>query len=387
MPALFLLFSGAALWMREFESRTIAHLPWLMVALLPLLFSPLRVDPKSSLWKPSRMDFSSLPPSSPEYGRDWILEHERSFGFGIDSMLMLKDRGFRSVKGLFWESGRSNPLISSYLATLVNSPVVLDYYFYHGYSCDIQKCLVDRFVEDYSIKRILIPESGMPRSARPEQQECFREILNSRKTPENDLIPKGSMQINEDRYLALEVHSRNGANAAVEIVDPDRIVESRYYQGPSHQNVIQNRHASCLTYGVRPEVFVEEAAYPRVGRIRNEHPGSTTLSKTVASLREDSSGRFDLELPSPTPVWAWIKLSYFPGATLRDEDGVSVPLIPAYPGMLAYGKGRLTLEYAIPPLHDAGILTSLATLVVLGVGGWRKRGDSKPNPQVNSGTS
>ena len=387
MPALLLLFSGSALWMDETPSRIPRHLPWLMVALLPLLFSPLRIDPKSSLWKPSRMDFTSLPPSSPEYGRDWILEHERSFGFGIDSMLMLKDPGFRSVKGLFWESGRSNPLISSYLATLVNSPVVLDYYYFHGYSCEFQKCLVDRFIEDYSIKRILIPESGMPRSARPEQQECFREILNSGKTPESDFVPKGSMQINEDRYLALEVRSRSGTNAAVEIVDPARIVESRSYQGASHQNVIQNRHASCLTYGVRPGVFVEEAAYPMVGRIRSEHPGSGTPGGMSGSLGEVSPGRFDLELPSPTPVWAWIKLSYFPGVSLRDESGAAAPLIPAYPGMLAYGKGRLTLEYADPPFHLAGIITSLATLAALGVGSGRKRRGHGPDPQVNSGTS
>lgn len=360
--ALFLLVVAIAVWWESGHKRKFAV--WALTTLtLGLVIS---FHPKFPGWKEheyllSVVDEGSFSTLKKIEGRDWIIDVDRSFGFGIDSILGIRNPSFQSMKGLFWESARSNTLLTSYFATLLGPPVVLDYYYFYGYPCEVQTCLMDRFFEDYSIQRVSI-ESGLRMiPSRLDRRGCFKEIFTRQKTFQSTLEKVGEFKVNTETYHAFEIHPDQPMNAVAQIIGYSRIRPVIPGAQSPQEQVMKDRFKSCEKVPRESFVFVEPKSWvsisQQLSKVDNDSAGETV------KFIEVSTSRFEINVDSKRKRWVWIKLNLQPGFRLISESGEEVSIYPAFPGMLAnLAGGKYFLQYDAPPVTDWGRGISLATV-------------------------
>lgn len=292
----------------------------------------------------------------PEYGRFWVIGDARSVDFGIDSMLATSHPEFRSTKGLFWESYRHHTLLSSWYATLLGPPVVLDYFYFHGYSCEVQSCLVDHFLRDYNVQGLIVDERLPLSYTSPLRRECYRQLLRDGGTTSFELVRQGAVRDAAKSYTVFRIAPRGRlSNRVLEVVDPSEITafdrrQELYYAAP-----LQAAYASC-TQGQPERTFVDErdvAAMPPAVLDRDAKLSFTKQTPTT----------FEIVVESPRPILFRIKLAYLPGVELVGEHG-DVPLFEGMSGMVAYGHGRMTLRYQRP----SGVLLGYLVSVLVAAG-------------------
>lgn len=287
----------------------------------------------------------------PEYGRFWVIGDQRSVDFGIDSMLAANHPEFRSTKGLFWESYRHNTLLTSWYATLLGLPVVLDYFYYYGYSCEVQRCLVDRFVHDYNVGGLIVDERLALPYVRAPQRECYRKILQDGGTPGFSLVEQGAIADGPRSYRVFRVDPRGPlSNRAIEPIARSELVpfdatQDRYFADP-----IIAAYTGC-TKGTPVPTFVDHRDLATL-------PEAPAAAPAKLSFTKRADGVFEIVIDSPEPILFLIKLAKLPGVELIGEAG-EVPLAEGMGGMIAYGRGTLELRYRRPPGVVAGYLISL----------------------------
>jgi hypothetical protein len=288
-----------------------------------------------------------------------VIGDARSVDFGIDSMLATSYPEFRSTKGLFWESYRHHTLLSSWYATLLGPPVVLDYFYFHGYSCEVQSCLVDHFVRDYNVQGLIVDERLPLSYTSPLRRECYRQLLRDGGTKSFELVKQGAVRDAARSYTVFRIARRGQlSNRVLEPVDPAEITafdrrQELYYAAP-----LQAAYASC-TQGQPERTFVDERDIAAL-------PPAVLDRDAKLSFTKQTPTSFEIVVESPRPILFRIKLAYLPGVELVGEHG-DVPLFEGMSGMVAYGHGRMTLRYERPSGVLLGYLVSV--LVAAGLAG------------------
>lgn len=308
-------------------------------------------------------DWPSLTPSDvqvddprvlelPEYGRFWVVGDNRSVDFGIDSMLATTYPEFRSTKGLFWESYRHNTLLSSWYATLLGTPVVLDYFYFRGYSCEVHACLVDQFVSNNNVQGLIVDETLPLHYVTPSLRQCYQKLLRDGGTGAFELVKQGTVRDAAKSYSVFWIAQRPGplSNRVLEPIATSDVAgfdrgESLYYADP-----IKSAYASCTT-GARARTFIDERDLAELPIVPIDNTVKLSFTKRAPT-------EFDLVVDSPKPILFRIKLAYLPGVELVGDDG-PVPLVEGISGMVAYGKGHMTLRYRRPPGVLLGYVVSL----------------------------
>ncbi len=306
----------------------------------------------------------------PEYGRFWVIGEARSVDFGIDSMLATSYPDFRSTKGLYWESYRHNTLLSSWYATLLGVPVVLDYFYYRGYTCEVHACLFDHFVRNYNIGGLIVDEALPLGYVSPPLRRCYRNLLDNHGTRSFELVKQGTVRDAAKRYAVFRIAPRPGqlSNRVVEPIATSELAAFDPGQEAYYAEPMKSAYASCTT-GQPARTFVEE-------RDLAVMPVTGTPTTTRVSFTKQAPTEFEVVVDSPQPILFRIKLAYLPGVELVDPQG-DVPLFEGISGMVAYGRGRMVLRYGRPPGVLVGYLVSLLVAVSLGtrgiVGRYRRR--------------
>ncbi|MBU6376159.1 MAG: hypothetical protein KGQ59_09205, partial [Bdellovibrionales bacterium] len=304
----------------------------------------------------TRLDLNSLGSTDlEEYGRYWVIGVSRSADFGIDSVLQARDEKFRSVTGLYWESSRNNLQLSSYLATLLASPVVLDHYHYWGYGCDIQECVMEHFFRDYNIRGWMLPEDMRLPYLRPERQLCYQQILAKGETDRYFFrklgsfrasgIPYGNYRIEMKPWKAL---SRTNSNRAVDIIDFSDVTPYDDKNSMYFADAFKSVFDSCKKGIQSDSIFMKSSPYQKLKGKMVQDWGlfrDSPVLKNTPTLERVAPGRFKLEVPVERDVLIRIKLNYYPMFELRREDGSRVELYDAFPSILAYAHGTLILEF------------------------------------------
>lgn len=310
----------------------------------------------------------------PEYGRFWVVGNSRTSDFGIDSYLAATYPSFRSTKGLFWESYRHNVLLSSWLATLLSPPVVLDYYYHYGFSCLVNQCLMDQFFHDFNVKGWIIDETVPLHHVSDTRRACYREIVKRGGTPSYDLVRKGLLSDASGGYSVFWLSPRGSplSNDVIEPVPRSRLTPFDASKKEYFADAIRSAMGTCER-GEPGRTFVEQGA---LTRLRSRLGAETSNARPRMSFTKRTSNTFEIVVDSPAPVLFAIKLAYLPGVELVGPDG-PIPLYEAMAGMIAYGHGHMTLRYTRPPGVLLGYLVSLLTalsVVIAMVWSRRRRG-------------
>jgi len=341
----------------------------------------------SSSFRKTTLDLQSLGSTRfSEYGRYWVIGNTRSADFGIDSLLQARDPEFRSVKGLYWESSKNNLHLSSYVATLLSSPVVLDHFYYWGYNCEIQECVMEQFFRDYNIRGIIIPANGVLPYVKPERQACYQELLRRGETSMYALRKEGSFGLSGERFTNYSLDlkpwkdlTHTNTNRAVEVVDFSKLVPYPDDHADFFSDAFKAVFEGCKTGQKSEALYLSASQYQR---LRAELSGAGELARSstppqeALSLKRLGPGRFQIRVPGDRDVLVRMKLNYYPQLRLTRLDGSEVPLYDAFPAILAYTHGDLMLEFKRSPFMALSYLISISAVLVLAVL-WRQLGETQ----------
>ncbi|MFO0723102.1 MAG: hypothetical protein U1E65_04895 [Myxococcota bacterium] len=296
------------------------------------------------------------------YGRYLVVGTVRTADTGLDSLLSILQPEFRSTKGLFWESSRSNNLESSFLATLFSSPVVLDHFHYDETDCRIWSCLFEQHLRYFGVKGLITPVDPLP-YVRPEKQACLQSLLRSG-TEHFAVQLSGRIGSTEGWLGVFKLVPKVGvapelhfSAAPAEPVMADGIESIESARPSPYAHILETAYAACEAGRLGPtHVLLSSDDLRRYGPAADsDAPAEVPLSKVGAT-------QFKVETPADRDRLYLLKLSPQPGVTARREDGQAVPVVRSYPYLLVFGRGTIVVDFERPP----GVAPGLA-LTVLGL--------------------
>ena len=300
-------------------------------------------------------------------GRFFFIGDDRSMDFGVETYLSLEHPEYASNKGLYWESHRSNVVLTSYLGTLLAGPMVLPYFGFMGASCEQVACVADHFARDYNLRGWVVDEKFSQPFLNSDQKSCYASILNHG-TTNFEFNKTGSFQINERSFSIFDLDRRSsGARIDASVVEPVRFSDLEYFSPKDKKfngDYMIGIYDACKAGKTSPSVFVTDESVRRYARLlgKLKSDSSPTLDGP-ATFSKVAAGRYELSVPASAPTLFRIKLSYFPGMHLRDEHGRDLPLLEALPGMVGIGHGKMTLTYERTKPMRLGYVISIVALL------------------------
>ncbi len=288
-------------------------------------------------------------------GRYWVIGRNRTIDFGLDMLLASELPDFRSNKGLYWESNRSNTLLSSYLTTLLKPPSILQYFFFSGFSCPTLGCFLDSYFHTFNIQGVI----GTPGETRygldQAKLDCYRELFQSG-TPQYRFSKSGVVRVYGEEYGVNKLIPRESATRIrMSLVEP--IDFQRLGRLPKRYRGFQTWEQLALTESFQTCNDQSKISWPLKVWIRNEDwaevsslhqdkvPERKTEGEQVRVSKVGGRG-YRIELPeSPDPSFYVIKLAAQPGMRFTDERGEVVRHWSTYPHTLIFAKGRVDLGF------------------------------------------
>lgn len=300
-----------------------------------------------------------------EAGRLLTIHDERPIDFYLDSLLVAAGHDVRSAKGLYWETSRSNVLLTSYLGTLLDtSNLVLDYWYVDSPSCTMVRCFFDHFVRDYNVGWLLVGDPVEPHYLDEDARACYRRLLE-RGTLRVAVERRETLTVDGRRYGLYRIRPRGGSldNGPVEVVDPAHLEplsrQDRWFFVP----VMEGVYGACQEGRISRTVYAFEEDHRRLLAHRSELvPAGEGVEARFETV---GKARYRLEIDAPGPVLFRVKLNPFPGFELTDEQGRSLPLYAGPGHLLGVGHGTLTLRHRRPLPMGVGYGISLLGLVAL----------------------
>lgn len=310
------------------------------------------------------------------YGRYLIFGSDRTADTGVDSILAAYDQSFRSTKGLFWESSKTNTLQSSFLATLLTPPVVLDYYYFKSMTCEEQKCMLDQMLRYYNVKGF-IGSSNIGQYIPKEKVECYRDIF-TRGTSRVQFQVKGALTISNETYPIFRIVDRQRANDltkfsfdAIEPLAVDGIQTMDANRPTAYSFALDESYKYCSKeLGAKGslQLIAKSEDWSEISRLRQSQAPllleSTGIPSPLTFLKI-SDQEFKIKTPSDRKRLYVIKLSPQPGAKAFSSDGQVLPLFATFPYILIYGSGEITLKFEKTEVMYLGYLISLVAMLGL----------------------
>ncbi|NTX51404.1 hypothetical protein [Myxococcus sp. CA039A] len=328
----------------------------------------------------TRFEQEAAPIPDERFGRHFVLEYRRAFDFAVESYLGAMDEEFKGPKGLFWESNTANHLVSSYMATLVGRPVILDHFYFGSFTCPFQQCVLDHFLADFNVTRFSVDarvlaarpvEPGTPLEAITARAACYTRTLELGGTSRFRLVPEPSFSVNGAPFRTLRVEPREdipggpALNSAVEVFAPSELMpferEERFFYNAYFHPI----GPACEARIHLRQTLVGDAEWQPLHDALAHAGPSVNLPPAPVSLHKEGRGTYRLELPEGGPRLFKVKLAWFPGMRLVNEQGIEQPLFRAYPHLLGLGQGTLRLEYQRPPILWAGYVISALSWTLL----------------------
>lgn len=323
--------------------------------------------------------FTRASPPRPDdrFGRHLVIQSTRPFDFAVENWLYVLDDQGRGPKGLYWESAEGNHLVSSYIASLVGHPVILDHYFFTNFDCRYMQCLFDHFLTDYNITRFSVAARVL--EARPLPPEvgldgifartsCYSRMFADGGTRRFRFIPEPSFSAGRDSFHTVRVEPRNppasiAHNGAVESIAPVEL--RRFVRAKKHfyNAYFERIGPSCERDEFACETLVDEESWvPLLAAL--DATGPVHVEREAFELRKQAPGTFLVDVPVGPPRLVKIKLHWFPGFRLLDTRGHEVTIYRGFPHILALARGPLRLEYHRTSSMWVGYMTSIISWMV-----------------------
>ena len=332
------------------------------------------------LWNPDSLNNSQLKKSQIDFekignlnfssfGRYWVFGETRGCDFGLDSLIMERMPEFRSTKGLFWESSYANSVQSSYLATLIHPPVVLDFYAENNITCKSQVKLVDQYVHLFNVKGIIASEGDIS-NLTIEKKMCYEGIFRNG-TNYFRFIPKGNLIVNQDWKQIYELQFKSPlvlatetSNETVETINPERIqfpkATGKY---PYFGAVVYSFFSEAMNKNTPTrQLFVLPEDKLLMKTLEKNYPSAKNSEERSISLFKLGEEEYQFDLPEKH-TWFFLKFAFQPGMNILNQSGESISLLKGLPGTLGIGSGRMKIRFEKTKIMITGYWLSAITFV------------------------
>lgn len=306
-------------------------------------------------------------PKSIESGRSFLIDSSRPIGTGVESLLSVEFPTFRSTKGLFWESSYTNNISSSYLATLLGLPSVLNYYRSYEDPCSIKKCFMEEYFRTYNVK-FLIVDILNTNYLLEEEKQCWNKFLKNGSV-NFKFRDEGDLQLNNSQYDIFSIQPQNMKSqiqtSSVELIHADQIKFLNDKPFEVLRLTMMNLKAQCYSSGPMGDssFFLHRSDEKSFQEFLKLNPNKTTAAQTYPiNIKKISENKFEFEL-SQFPAWFILKIAPQPGMEMIDEVGNKLPIFRSYPHTLSYGQGKISLIFVRTPIMIFGYIITIMTVL------------------------
>ena len=379
MPALILLFIGLSIRISELKVNNFYqnNIKKIIIVLGFLgLLNYFKLDTfnlNSYKLKSTELNFQNLKfDDNKLYSRYWSIEPIRPIDFGLDSILYANNNSYKSNKGLYWESSRNNIWLSSYLATLLNPPTILNYFYYYNYSCKVQECLMESFFSDYNLSRIIINNPFQYNFLDEHKNKCYQEIFKKGETENYTLTKYDQFMANGEKYQTFNISNKNynlktKNNLIIEILNPLYIKPIDRNDPAFFNKLFTDTFIACEKNLQNNLIYINETEVSKIKTLIKKHKVQINNFENLVDFEftKIDNGLFRINLPVNSKVVFKIKLNFFPGFQLEDNKGNLLPIFDSFPHILGIGSGTMYLRYKKTTPMYLGYALSILSLAVL----------------------
>lgn len=277
-------------------------------------------------------------------------------------------RNFLSAQGLYWESSKTNYLLSSYNAILFKDHSgVIDYVWQTPNNCEVEACFLDQFIRDYNIGSFIVDPQLSFNTLDPFQKSCLKQVFQNKKSISNEFVESGFLNLNypqiNRKFNMLQLKVRKNNPSAIENNSPLEVLADNVkvaIYDPNQPFYFSDYFVSIKNHCVNKEQFKEIYLPKDIALTQNEN----NLELKDIHFQRMGINRYEVRIDSREPVWFKIKLSWFPGIQLRNENGTPLPLHGGIAYMIGFGHGKMELVYERPPVFYLAYALSTISLVV-----------------------
>jgi hypothetical protein len=285
------------------------------------------------------------------FGRTLLFSSDRTAGTSIESLLTINSGTSRFAKGLFWESSYTNLVESSFLATLLTPPVVLDYFYYYGYLCEIRRCLMDEHFRLYNIKEFISNFDQLD-YINYHDRECYRHMMGHG-SDRYSFAKKQTFNYDSKYYHLYKLENKESIASSplesVELISPEQIKLADNHLLKTAENIVVERFNSCL----RPTKEIKNFSVFLQGRDENKFnelkanyktTGFSSVHERFIKLQKISNSEYTFNLPNFFS-WYTLKLSPQPGMVILNHEGVEMPILRGVPYTIGVGRGEMRVIF------------------------------------------
>lgn len=307
------------------------------------------------------------------YGRYLVFGADRAADTGIEAILSTNFEEFRSTKGLFWESSRTNNVQSSILSTLLSRPVVLDNYFYSDFDCSKLKCLLDQTFRYYNVNGI-VGNPDLMNYLPLERKTCYQEIFKTGTTL-HVFSKTGELNIANQVFSIFKLIPNKQqfpfhySNEAVEPLTRDGLKILNTANGTAYAQVMDEIYNSCDNFeNSHLHTFVQRRDFEAISSLNGglDHHFKIDKVSDKIEFRRLKTNEFKITTPADQKRLYVVKLSPQPGMNAYDAANNRIPLFAAYPYIIVYGSGEVILKFERTlDMYLGYIVTTLAIIIFL----------------------
>jgi hypothetical protein len=294
--------------------------------------------------------------SKQTFGRSIFIVSNNPGDQNLAEYLRLLDINLQTANGVYWENSLTNYLFVSYNSLLFKeSSGILDRWWKNIENCNEYNCFLEQFIRDYNINTIIIDENFKNNTLPEKTKTCLQKALNNRETIFYKFEKQGEFTLSDKfelnkTYSVFHVEQKNKdffSNSS-----PIELIHIAYYKKykPTETNFFGNYFNNTLNYCL--STYPNKINYASFldSRFINKFVNIKNISldfKNVNNINfsKVKKNEYNITIDSKIPVFFKIKLSYFPGLKLLDENKKEVPLVPGISYVVGYGKGNMTLIF------------------------------------------
>jgi hypothetical protein len=301
------------------------------------------------------------------FGRYLVFSNDKSAGTGIESLLSISSPNYRFTKGLFWESSSTNMIESSFMATFLGPPMVLDYFYLYKYPCEVRRCLMDEHFHLYNIKGIVANFNNLNYVA-ADEKKCYMDMINQG-TDKYNFSPKEKFQYFQNTYYVYQIDAKTedakNVLEAVEAISLSRIKVADANLLKASEQVVRTNLNACIGEPQQAmTLYIQAREKAKFEKMQKDNPlaNSNQLVSQNIKLTKVSENEYRFGLSNQLS-WFALKLSPQPGLILLDHEGKELPTLRGMPYTIGIGKGEMRILFKRTWVMWGSYILSLITLI------------------------